>query len=161
MDTLFHNHPAVMARSSGHRRLRTTLGPVDEFEIVNRGRRLAAQVKQATDVSRCDHVRRHRGNIGELSRPQCCRDLRLKQAIGSRRSAAEMAFWNGGDLEAGAGEKRLWRIAEPQRILRRAGRVEGNPQWRWGSSSRLLRQELRNIAELSRKRFGARLPIGI
>src|SRR5262249_19128316 len=100
--------------------------PVEQLDGMDEGRLGFPELNHAAEIAGRDHIRVDLGDIGELALAQLVRELGLEQIVGTGRAAAEMAFGNLGDREAGLAEKLRGKRVDALAMLQGAGRVVGD-----------------------------------
>src|SRR5467141_2360362 len=80
----------------------------EQFDpVTDRHRGAAADMRETANVGGGDEVRRAALESGDLQAQQPCRQLRLQDGIGSRRTAALVAVGNGGEGKSRGSQQRF------------------------------------------------------
>jgi len=91
--------------------------------VRDRHRRVAGELRNASDIAGRDEIGAGQRDIGELAVAQGRGELRLQQIVSAGRAAAQMPFRHIDDREPGGREQCLGLAVDPLAVLQRAGGV--------------------------------------
>ena len=101
--------------------------PIQQFHRVDDGNiRAEANLRHAAEIAGRDHIRAYGLDVLDFPRAQLRRQFGLQDVVSSGGTAAQMAFRNVDDREAGPLQQRLWFLSDLLAMLHRACRVVGN-----------------------------------